>query len=285
MKIVIFGAGALGRTMRHQISPPDQLIKFVDNLSTLWGTHIDGVPVESPACLKLLPFDKIIIASQGGLTSTEDNIYDQLLALGVPERKIDATFVRCTIMARENWLKHFAVKIQAANIEGHAAEAGVFRGDFARVINECFPDRFLYLYDTFSSFPERHLAEEEGDSEVARVLKGYFGSNTSVERVLAQMPQAEKCRVFEGIFPDTADGLDEKFCFVNLDMDLYVPTLAGLKIFYPLLAPGGAILVHDYYNREYPGVAKAVDEFSGDHGLANSLYPIGDGISIMLTKV
>jgi O-methyltransferase len=68
--------------------------------------------------------------------------------------------------------------------------------------------------------------------------------------------------VREGIFPETATGLeDETFAFVHLDADLYQSTLDGLNFFYPRLSPGGCIIVHDY-NHNWEGVTKAVDEFS-----------------------
>lgn len=54
---------------------------------------------------------------------------------------------------------------------------------------------------------------------------------------------------------------NEKFIFVNLDFDLYLPILAGLQFFYPRLAPGGVILVHDYFTKIYHGVKETVDEF------------------------
>lgn len=44
-------------------------------------------------------------------------------------------------------------------------------------------------------------------------------------------------------------------------MDLYQPTIEGLKFFYPRMSSGGIILVHDYNNVRWPGVSKAVNEF------------------------
>ena len=48
---------------------------------------------------------------------------------------------------------------------------------------------------------------------------------------------------------------------VSLDVDLYDPTLAGLRWFYPRLNAGGYIFVHDYNNVRYLGVKRAVDTF------------------------
>lgn len=46
-------------------------------------------------------------------------------------------------------------------------------------------------------------------------------------------------------------GIEDSFCFVSLDMDLYKPTYEGLHYFYPRLNHGGYIFIHDCRNRGY----------------------------------
>lgn len=64
----------------------------------------------------------------------------------------------------------------------------------------------------------------------------------------------------KGYFPQTAEGITDTFCFVNLDMDLYKPTLAGLNFFWEKMETG-IILVHDYFSEVYEGVKSAVESF------------------------
>ncbi len=92
---------------------------------------------------------------------------------------------------------------------------------------------------------------------------------------MARMPHAARCVVRKGLFPQTAQGLeDRKFCFVSIDTDLYAPVLAGLEFFHPRLSPGGFIFVHDYNNALFPGAKAAVREFSARTGAA--FVPITD---------
>jgi len=86
-------------------------------------------------------------------------------------------------------------------------------------------------------------------------------SDTSVNTVIQKMKFPEKCVVKKGYFPDSLDGLEDSFCFVSLDPDLYKPILDGLEYFYPRLVKGGYIFVHDYNNSLYPGAKQAVREF------------------------
>ena len=53
------------------------------------------------------------------------------------------------------------------------------------------------------------------------------------------------------VFPVTLEGLEDRFAFVSLDVDLYQPTAAGLKYFYPRLVNGGCTLIQGYNNRRH----------------------------------
>jgi len=161
---------------------------------------------------------------------------------------------------RSATLELMSREIYRYNIQGSCAEVGVFRGDFAREINHYFPDRKLYLFDTFEGFDKRDI-ETKRPNETT--VAAWDCSDTSIEIVLSKMEHRENCIVKKGWFPETADGVEDKFCFVSLDADLYKPIKAGLEFFYPRLVNGGIIMVHDFnYNiNNYQGVRDAVKEF------------------------
>ncbi|MGN0702868.1 MAG: TylF/MycF/NovP-related O-methyltransferase [Lentihominibacter sp.] len=171
-------------------------------------------------------------------------------------------------------------------IIGAVAELGVYKGDTAVLLNGLFPDRKLYLFDTFEGFDERDIAAEQQGSDVhpdgrlSYAKAGDFG-DTSVEGVLARMPYPDRCIVRKGYFPETAaDISDSEFAFVSIDPDLYGPALAGLRFFYERLNPGGAIVLHDYNNLQFEGIKKAVAEFEEELAAAGQpplkLVPLGD---------
>ena len=83
--------------------------------------------------------------------------------------------------------------------------------------------------------------------------------------------------------PKTASDIKDSFCFVNLDLDLYEPTYQGLRYFENRMIPGGIILVHDYFATNFQGPQKAVDQFISETNGRYAMYPIGDGISVMIT--
>jgi O-methyltransferase len=168
-------------------------------------------------------------------------------------------------------LELVSYEINDNGVKGAVAELGVYRGRFAKKINEAFPTRKLYLFDTFEGFDQRDIKKE--------ISNGYSTAsvdltNTSIDLVLDQMPFKNNCIIKKGFFPDTAVNLDETFAFVSIDTDLYQPIYDGLKYFYPRLTKGGYIFVHDYNNHEFKGSKQAVRDFCNENGV--SYFPLSD---------
>jgi hypothetical protein len=231
--------------------------------------------VYSPEKIKELSYDIIFIASLTGYNP----IIEQLLQMGVERSKINADFVTVPVKSRIVFIEKLAELFSEKGLEGAVAEGGVFQGEFAKEINRVFPEKTLYLFDTFSGFDEKDVAIEKKHNYSG------FGARhldmTSVDTVLQKLPHPEVCVVRKGFFPETAEGIKDSFCFVNLDFDLYQPILAGLEFFYPRMVSGGVILVHDFFNTGYQGVKKTIDDFAQRIG-GLKLLPIGDGISIAI---
>lgn len=173
-----------------------------------------------------------------------------------------------------------AHEIRSRNVPGSCAELGVFKGDFAKVINCAFPNHKLYLFDTFEGF---HRADLEVEAARGLSTKLNDFSDTGEAAVLGRMPHPGNVVIRKGLFPATAAGLEDSFCFVSLDADLYAPIHAGLQYFWPRLVSGGYIMIHDYNNSSYPGVREAVLEFC--RPAAIPFVPIPDGFgSVVLGK-
>ena len=102
--------------------------------------------------------------------------------------------------------------------------------------------------------------------------------------MLEKLPHKNMCIFKKGYFPESLEDLEDTFAFVNLDMDLYHPTLEGLRYFYPRISTGGVILVHDYFTEIFPNIEKAVDDYERELGVKLHKMPIGDDISIAIVK-
>lgn len=163
-------------------------------------------------------------------------------------------------MVRRDMIILLLRTLNERHIEGDLVELGVYKGLTARLMHHYMPDRVLHLFDTFKGFDLKDVQSEL--KKTGLYLKTSHFSDTSVETVLKRIqPKNDNIRIHQGFFPETipSDWNDKKFAFVHLDADLYDPTLEGLKFFYPRLAVGGCLLVHDY--NAWPGARRAVDEY------------------------
>lgn len=183
-----------------------------------------------------------------------------------------------------------AKEIRDYNIQGEVAELGVFRGDFAKFLNEIFNDRKLYLFDTFESFDDNDMKIEienkfmnvDNLNSTHNFLKNV---GTSVDIVMEKMKYKDNVIIKKGYFPESLNSLEEKFCFVSLDVDLYNPMLEGLKYFYERLSEGGYIFIHDYNHKVFGGIRAAVREFEKLIGKRVNKIPICDHAgSLIITK-
>jgi len=180
---------------------------------------------------------------------------------------------------RHTTLELCSNEIKENKVDGNLAELGVYKGDFAKRINQLFPDKKLYLFDTFKGFDAKDISTEKQKSFSSGEQDF---SDTSVELVLSKMKYRDNCIVRKGFFPDSATGIDDKFCFVSIDADLYEPIYNGLQYFYARLQKGGYIFVHDYNNDEYKGVRKAVEKFCIENGLNKLPLPDSCGTAILM---
>ncbi|MFZ1083315.1 MAG: TylF/MycF/NovP-related O-methyltransferase [Candidatus Kryptoniota bacterium] len=147
-------------------------------------------------------------------------------------------------------------KIDEDNISGSIAECGVYKGVLSKFLHAVFPNRKLYLFDTFQGFDPRDISAASDDRF----------KDTSEESVLHHIGDTNNVIVRKGYFPETAIGLEsENFSFVMVDFDKYEPTLAALAFFYPRVQRGGFIFVHDYNSPESGwACSKALNLFLSD---------------------
>lgn len=276
VKVVIFGIAGTGKKVYNQIKDSDNILYFSDNNEEMWGKDLFGIEIIPPFKLKQVDFDYIYIASMCGLYE----IRDQLVQMGIPIYKLKYDLALIQTRSRILFLENFAQIAYKRNIVGAVAEAGVYKGEYAKEINRCFPDRKLYLFDTFEGFVDSDILAEINSSDTcADYLK-----ETSQELVLQKMLYRENCIVRKGYFPETAMEIDEQFAYVSLDMDLYKPTLEGLRYFYPRMTRGGIIAIHDFFSDAYPNIERAVYEYESEIGSNLKLTPVGDDVSISIIK-
>lgn len=325
--ILIYGTGNGALRFYKKISDQYNILGFVVSSAVEPDTSFMGKPVSSISDISSLDFDLMFLANQFADTYYEclqhgvdkdkikvlffkcyfdilenvllndSPVFDDTLQPCRPvitralsyqtSSELEAQYTGSRDYVRFKQLELLAEQISAAGVTGAVAELGVYQGNFSKYINALFPERTLYLFDTFEGFDEK---DEKFDVENGHVDSAMFDhvdrfTNTTLELVLSKMTTRENCIVCKGFFPETAQGIEDQFALVSLDADLYKPMLAGLEYFYPRLSPGGFLMLHDYNHPRFLGVKQAVADFEKSHGLVAKI-PIADkNGTLLITKI
>lgn len=267
--IIIFGAGQAGLAAWRLMQRRDGAVTaFADNNRALEGTTVAGLPVLSAQQAAAENPDEILIAVTG--KDRSEAVAADVRAAGYTGTITFFDDVRQRFDIRLATCRRLAEEAARLGVSGAVAELGVYRGDFSAELSRMFPDRKIYLYDTFAGFDARDLAAGGGE-DGPRAASWDF-SGTSVELVLGKMLYPERVIVRAGYFPESIAESDfgGKFAAVSLDADLYGPTRAGLEFFYPRLSPGGFMILDDFESRQFPGAGKAIREFCA----ATGVFPV-----------
>ena len=264
-RTIIWGAGQSGAMIQKLLKVDYQVIAYCDNKEALWGSRIDGLPVCAPREILDHDADCVVIAIMN--FEAADAVSQQLQAQGFHGEVFSISDLRRRFDLRLAELRLLAEEILEMEIPGDLAELGVYRGDFAAEMSRLFPQKQLHLFDTFYGFDMRDTAPEDGPF----AKTGNF-SDTSLELVHARLPHPESAVFHPGYFPESVpkDAQKLQFALVSMDVDLFKPTLDGLRWFWPRLSRGGCILIHDYNSKQFPGVGKAVQAFKKEA----AVYPI-----------
>lgn len=269
-KMILLGAGQMGQMALHLVRQSNyQVIAFADNNPAMQGKLLHGLPVISVENAVQLQPDQILISVVG--QDRTQALKEQLQALHYLGSVQEINSALALWDVRGAILTLLSERLET--LSGDIAELGVYQGDFSACLSRTFPDRTLYLFDTFAGFSEQDV--------IFDLQNGYSRANscdfsdTSIETVRTKLSKPDRAVFLKGYFPDTAQEVNAQFALVSLDADLYLPTLNGLEWFYPRLVSGGVILLHDYYSKQFSGVRAAVSVFEQAHGKL-LLMPVAD---------
>lgn len=261
--VVLFGAGQIGAMVSRLMGMGYAISCFADNSEEKWGRTLAGIPVVSPR--ESLLFDPdcfcLCVSDEERAAQMERQIRD----FGFDGEILKPGALK-TFDARVATMRLLAEQIHEEGIPGDVAELGVYRGDFAVLINAAFPDRTIHLFDTFEGFPAKDV-EVEQTKGLSRAKVGDF-AETAKDIVDKRLLYRDRAVFHKGYFPATFSScMDKKFAFVSIDADLYAPTAAALPLFWERLSPGGVLLIHDVNSTQFAGAGKAVREFCNENGL------------------
>ena len=177
-----------------------------------------------------------------------------------------------TSVERMYALWHAVRYVARQEVPGAFVECGVWRGGSSMLAaltfaQESAPSRDFFLYDTFEGMTE----PTDADGDLARYewerhreddhnAWCYSPLEEVRSNMLATGLAEQHLNLVKGRVEDTlAENVPERIALLRLDTDWYESTRIELEGLYPLLQPGGVLIVDDY--GDWEGARRAVDEY------------------------
>ena len=187
----------------------------------------------------------------------------------------------------------FEIFSMIKDLPGSIVEAGVFRGQslftFRQLLEAYAPGdslRKVIGFDTFSGFTSLHELDGAPDETRAKIVGGWDSSSfypilTELARIAQEdsyMPRVARMEIIKGDVLTTipeyvASHPGLRISLLNLDVDLYEPTLVALEQLYPLVVPGGVVIVDEYAMPGFPGESAALEQYFGSGMPALRKFP------------
>ncbi len=203
--------------------------------------------------------------------------------LSLPETLVNfPAFIRRREMTR--LLADYDLFRMVVDLPGSIVELGVFLGaglfTWSKLLETFVPgDRSRKVFGFESGAGYRDFAPEDGDPTpwIAKVVGRKIAPDGYLERMIKLtnldnlIPGVERCHLVSGDILETVPDFAEKNQGTRLnllffDVNLYKPTLAGLRALYPLLVPGGIVALNGYGSPPWLGEAKAFEHYFEEIG-------------------
>lgn len=165
-----------------------------------------------------------------------------------------------------------AADVADRRVPGDIVECGVYNGGSVATIARALNDgrRVFWLYDSFQGMPPAGSR----DGSFARTLPPgeCLGAESTARQTLARAGvHSEFIQVRTGWFRDTfTAALPAAVCYLHIDADWYDSVLLSLRTFYPLVSPGGVIVLDDF--GWWEGARRAFYDFVAEY----QIYPLVD---------
>lgn len=180
-------------------------------------------------------------------------------------------------------LAHYELFKLSRDVEGAIIECGVFKGAslvrFA-IYRNLFSnpeEKKIIGFDSFAKFP---LTNFEPDIKMRTDFVDECGEQSISTGQLIEVLKYKGCEQnVELIAGDITETIPEyikknpnlKISLLNLDADLYEPSVTILEYLYPRLQKGGILILDDY--GVFPGETKAVDDYFKDKKVTVKKFP------------
>jgi len=192
-------------------------------------------------------------------------------------------YLSCDVARISKMIAHYELYKMVINIPGSIVECGVFKGasltrfTMFRELFESPYSKKIIGFDTFHEFPETEFQDDKKVRE--SLINTAGGESISIEQLTDVLQRKDIFKNIELIEGDITSTVPEyifshpqlKVSLLNLDVDIYEPSVTILEHLYSRIVKGGVLVLDDYGT--FPGETKAVDDFFKDQEISIRKFP------------
>jgi O-methyltransferase len=150
------------------------------------------------------------------------------------------------------------------DVPGDIVECGCWRGGMSGAMAVVAPGRQSVLFDSFEGLPDPGDDDGEEAQRWSRDVRHWDNCTADEAAAHEAMVRAGSTgnRVIRGWFDDTVPAWAQEqrsIAVLRLDGDWYDSTMVCLQNLFPLVVPGGVVIIDDYFVWE--GCARAVHDY------------------------
>lgn len=156
--------------------------------------------------------------------------------------------------------------LETNNVVGDVVEIGCYKGLNSVLIqttlNICGSDKSLHLYDSFEGLPE--WTDKDRSFRISsHYPAGKFKAHPEDVIENFKKYKLKEPTIHVGMIEEATD-FPQQISLAFIDLDLYEGTMSAFSKVWPLMSPGGILILDDFGFDDLPGVERAGREFFGD---------------------
>ena len=187
-----------------------------------------------------------------------------------------------TMIASDVYVDNLRLAERIRHIDGCVVECGVWRGGMSAGIARLLGSkREYYLFDSFEGLPPAREIDGKAALEWQRDSQSvnYYDNCTAAPEFANQAMRraaATSFHLVKGWFDQTLPGFTPSslIALLRLDADWYDSTMLCLENLFDHMAPGGLILLDDYYT--WDGCSRALHDFLSRRSAVERIRSLGE---------
>ena len=185
--------------------------------------------------------------------------------------RLHAKYREFTMAPASYFWRNLLIVDERRHLGGCVVECGVWRGGMSAGMAEVLgPDREYFLFDSFEGLPPATAIDGapaivwQQDTEGASYYDNCRATADFAERAM-RLANVPNYKIIKGWFDETLRGFVPPcpIAILRLDGDWYESTMTALEALFKFLAPGGIVIVDDYY--AWDGCSRAIHEYLSRH--------------------